>query len=131
VFIVYYCTCKCNAEESREQLLESALLNQYYPLLRKSADSQFECESVVAIKRLGEKNEFVPQFEVKVQLLTFQGAHNPPHDIVTVTIKDTVTGMKIITEERKQNVSREEVIKACEQWRKKFEAHKNKQLSTP
>lgn len=113
------------AKESREQLLESALLNRYYPLLKQSAGDQYQCESITAIKRLGEENQFAPKFEVKVQLLTFQGAHNPPYDIVTVLIKDIVTELKIINVERKQNVSHEEVKKVCKQWRKKYEAHIN------
>lgn len=52
-----------NAEESREQLLESALLNRYYPLLQQTVNSQFTCESIISIKRLGEEDEFVPQFD--------------------------------------------------------------------
>lgn len=120
-----------NAKETREQLLESVLLNRYYPLLRQTAESQFECESVITLKRLGKENEYVPQFEVKAQLLTFEGAHNPPHNVVTVTIQDTLNEVKIIKVERKQNVSREEVLKACEPSRKRFEAHKSNQSLTP
>jgi hypothetical protein len=126
--LVAFVPANAYAKESQEQLLESALLNRYYPLLRQTADSQFQCESIIAIKRLGEENEFKPQFEVRVQLVTFRGAHNPPHDIVTVTIKDTLTALKIINVERLQNVSPEEARKACEQWRKKFEAHLNRPL---
>jgi hypothetical protein len=129
-FWVVFAPVNANAKESREQLLESVLLNRYYPILRQTAESQFECENVITLKRLGKEYEYAPQFEVKVQLLTFEGAHNPPHDIVTVTIKDTLNEIEIMKVERKQNVSREEVIKTCAPSKKKFEAHKNK-LQTP
>ena len=65
------------AKESREQLLESALSNRYYSVIRQVTEDQYECASVINIKRLGKKDEFVPRYEVKLQFLTFQGAHNP------------------------------------------------------
>lgn len=64
-------------KESREQLLESALSNRYYSVIRQVTEDQYECASVINIKRLGKKDEFVPRYEVKLQFLTFQGAHNP------------------------------------------------------
>ena len=68
------------AKESTEQLLESALLNRYYSVIRQVTEDQYECDSVTNIKRLGKKDEFIPRFEVTIQFLTFQGAHNPPND---------------------------------------------------
>ena len=65
------------AKESNEQLLESALLNRYYSVIRQVTEDQYECASVINIKRLGKNGEFVPRYEVKLQFLTFQGAHNP------------------------------------------------------
>ena len=76
------------AKESREQLLESALSNRYYSVIRQVTEDQYECASVIDIKRLGKKDEFVPRYEVKLQFLTFQGAHNPPNDKVTLTLED-------------------------------------------
>lgn len=76
------------AKESNEQLLESALLNRYYSVIRQVTEDQYECASVINIKRLGKNGEFVPRYEVTLQFLTFQGAHNPPNDKVTLTLED-------------------------------------------
>ena len=38
------------AKESREQLLESALLNRYYSVIRQVTKDQYECDSVINIK---------------------------------------------------------------------------------
>lgn len=102
-----------NVSESHEELLESALLNRYYPLLKEVAKKQFFCTKVLSIKRLGPKDEVAPRFDVTVQLVTFQGPHNPPYDLVKVTIRDTVFGLKIINVERKPNISQEEFKKVC------------------
>lgn len=127
LFIIsFFSPVSSSAQETREQLLESALLNRYYPWLFDTVNNQFECDSIIAIKRLGEENEIVPQFEVIVQLITFQGAHNPPHDLVTITLEDTLTEVKIINVERKQNVPPKDAWKACEQWRKKVDAYFNR-----
>ncbi len=90
------------AKESKEQLLESALLNRYYSVIRQATEDQYECDSVTNIKRLGKKDEFVPRFEVTLQFLTFQGAHNPPNDKVTLTLEDNLDHIKIKKVERKK-----------------------------
>ena len=83
------------AKESNEQLLESALLNRYYSVIRQVTEDQYECASVINIKRLGKNGEFVPKYEVTLQFLTFQGAHNPPNDKVTLTLEDYLDHVKI------------------------------------
>ena len=90
------------AKESKEQLLESALLNRYYSVIRQATEDQYECDSVINIKRLGKKDEFVPKFEVMLQFLTFQGAHNPPNDKVTITLEDNIDHIKIKKVEREK-----------------------------
>ena len=65
------------SRKNQEKLLESALSNRYYSVIRRVTEDQYECASVINIKRLGKKDEFVPRYEVKLQFLTFQGAHNP------------------------------------------------------
>lgn len=101
------------AKESTEQLLESALLNRYYSVIRQVTEDQYECDSVTNIKRLGKKDEFVPRFEVTIQFLTFQGAHNPPNDKVTLTLEDNLDHIKIKKVEREKNVSGAIVEKIC------------------
>ncbi|HFK1709743.1 MULTISPECIES: DUF3888 domain-containing protein [Bacillus] len=113
------------AKESTEQLLESALLNRYYSVIRQVTEDQYECDSVTNIKRLGKKDEFVPRFEVTIQFLTFQGAHNPPNDKVTLTLEDNLDHIKIKKVERGKNVSGAIVEKICARKNEKIKAHSN------
>ncbi|MFK4465742.1 DUF3888 domain-containing protein [Bacillus sp. RC252] len=113
------------AKESTEQLLESALLNRYYSVIRQVTEDQYECDSVTNIKRLGKKDEFVPRFEVMIQFLTFQGAHNPPNDKVTLTLEDNLDHIKIKKVEREKNVSGAIVEKICARKNEKIKAHSN------
>ncbi|WP_088291511.1 DUF3888 domain-containing protein [Bacillus mycoides] len=113
------------AKESTEQLLESALLNRYYSVIRQVTEVQYECDSVTNIKRLGKKDEFVPRFEVTIQFLTFQGAHNPPNDKVTLTLEDNLDHIKIKKVEREKNVSGAIVEKICARKNEKIKAHSN------
>ncbi|WP_342716023.1 DUF3888 domain-containing protein [Bacillus paramycoides] len=113
------------AKESREQLLESALSNRYYSVIRQVTEDQYECTSVVNIKRLGKNGEFVPRFEITLQFLTFQGAHNPPNDKVTLTLEDHLDHVKIKKVEREKNVSNSSADKVCEREREKIKAHSN------
>ncbi|MES5929028.1 DUF3888 domain-containing protein [Bacillus cereus group sp. MG9] len=113
------------AKESTEQLLESALLNRYYSVIRQVTEDQHECESVTNIKRLGKKDEFIPRFEVTLQFLTFQGAHNPPNDKVTLTLEDNLDHVKIKKVEREKNVSGAIVEKICARKNEKIKAHSN------
>lgn len=113
------------AKESREQLLESALSNRYYSVIRQVTEDQFECSSVINIKCLGKNSEFVPRFEITLQFLTFQGAHNPPNDKVTLTLEDHLDHVKIKKVERERNVSSAIVEQVCEREREKIKAHSN------
>ncbi|HGA0697810.1 TPA: DUF3888 domain-containing protein [Bacillus cereus] len=113
------------AKESNEQLLESALLNRYYSVIRQVTEDQYECASVINIKRLGKKDEFVPRYEVKLQFLTFQGAHNPPNDKVTLTLEDYLDHVRIKKVEREKNVSDAIAEKVCEREKEKIKAHSN------
>ncbi|MHA7107289.1 DUF3888 domain-containing protein [Bacillus sp. C-3-6] len=113
------------AKESREQLLESALLNRYYSVIRQVTEDQYECDAVINIKRLGRKDEFVPRFEVTLQFLTFQGAHNPPNDKVTLILEDYLDHIKVKNVEREKNVSNDVVEKICARKKEKMKAHSN------
>ncbi|BCD25606.1 hypothetical protein BC30090_4503 [Bacillus cereus] len=111
------------AKESNEQLLESALLNRYYSVIRQVTEDQYECASVINIKRLGKNGEFVPKYEVTLQFLTFQGAHNPPNDKVTLTLEDYLDHVKIKKVEREKNVSGAVAEKVCKREKEKIKAH--------
>ena len=111
-------------ERIKRTALESALSNRYYSVIRQVTEDQYECASVIDIKRLGKKDEFVPRYEVKLQFLTFQGAHNPPNDKVTLTLEDHLDHVKIKKVEREKNVSDVIAEKVCER-EKKIKAHSN------
>ncbi|MBJ8050728.1 DUF3888 domain-containing protein [Bacillus cereus] len=113
------------AKESTEQLLESALLNRYYSVIRQVTEDQHECESVTNIKRIGKKDEFIPKFAVTIQFLTFQGAHNPPNDRITLTLEDYLNQIKIKKVEREKNVSSAIAEKVCTRAKEKMKAHSN------
>lgn len=113
------------AKESREQLLESVLSNRYYSVIRQVTEDQFECASVINVKRLGKNGEFVPRFEITLQFLTFQGAHNPPNDKVTLTLEDHLDHVKIKKVEREKNVTSAIAEQVCEREREKIKAHSN------
>ncbi|ALQ70283.1 DUF3888 domain-containing protein [Bacillus thuringiensis] len=113
------------AKESNEQLLESALLNRYYSVIRQATEDQYECDAVINIERLGKKDEFVPRFEVTLQFLTFQGAHNPPNDKVTLTLEDNLDHIKIKKVERQKNVSSTIAEQVCARAKEKMKAHSN------
>ncbi len=113
------------AKESTEQLLESALLNRYYSAIRQVTEDQHECESVTNIKRIGKKDEFIPKFAVTIQFLTFQGAHNPPNDRITLTLEDYLDQIKIKKVEREKNVSGAIAEKVCARVKEKMKAHSN------
>ena len=105
-------------ERIKRTALESALSNRYYSVIRQVTEDQYECASVIDIKRLGKKDEFVPRYEVKLQFLTFQGAHNPPNDKVTLTLEDHLDRVKIKKVEREKNVSDVIAEKVCEREKK-------------
>ena len=94
-------------------------------VIRQVTEDQYECDSVTNIKRLGKKDEFVPRFEVTIQFLTFQGAHNPPNDKVTLTLEDNLDHIKIKKVEREKNVSGAIVEKICARKNEKIKAHSN------
>ncbi|MGQ0440509.1 hypothetical protein ACT4UT_28490, partial [Bacillus sp. B-TM1] len=58
-----------------------------------------------------------------LQFLTFQGAHNPPNDKVTLTLEDYLDHVRIKKVEREKNVSGAIAEKICEREKEKIKAH--------
>ena len=96
------------AAETPEQLLGGALINRYLPVIHQHFQGLFQCQRVINLKRLGTEREFAPRFQIIVQLVTFEGAHKPPYDLVTLTIVDTPLELKVIDVQRKHDISRTE-----------------------
>ena len=77
--------------ENDIQLRDDLILNLLYPSIQKELEKQygegkqFECEKIIQIKRLPVGTYL---FNVTVQLITFEDAHGPPNDLVTITFNN-------------------------------------------
>jgi len=110
--IVLTPTCTFAIDETREQLLEGALINRYLGLIGGTLQKQFGCEKVISIRRLGDTT--IPYFEVKIQVVTYSQEYGKlPYDLVTLTIQDRVDLMQLSGIEKKWNISSEEYKSNC------------------
>lgn len=98
--------------ETREQLLEGALINRYLELVGSTLQKPFGCEKISEIKRVGDPR--IPAFEVKLEVMTYGGSYGePPYDLVTLHIRDRVDMLTLIGFEKKRSLSSEEYQKRC------------------
>ncbi|USK56365.1 DUF3888 domain-containing protein [Cytobacillus solani] len=73
------------------QLRDDVIYIMLYPLIEKELERQYgkapqtECAKIVQIERLPVGTYL---FNVTVQVRTFEGAHNPPNDLVTITFSN-------------------------------------------
>lgn len=69
------------------QLRDELILNLLFPLIDKELEKhfgkpkQYYCQQILKIKKLEQGSYY---FDVTVQVTTFEGAHNPPYDLVTI-----------------------------------------------
>ena len=74
------------------QLRDDLIFILLYPLIQKELEKQYgeikqnDCATITQIKKLREGSYF---FDVTVQVTTFEGAHNPPNDLVTITFTNS------------------------------------------
>ena len=77
--------------ENDIRLRDDLILNLLYPSIQKELEKQygegkqFECQQIIQIKRLPVGTYL---FNVTVQLITFEDAHDPPNDLVTITFNN-------------------------------------------
>ena len=77
--------------ENDIRLRDDLILNLLYPSIQKELEKQygegkqFECQKIIQIKRLPVGTYL---FNVTVQLITFEDAHDPPNDLVTITFNN-------------------------------------------
>jgi len=78
-------TVHINEIELRNELILDLLFPFIYEELQKQygEPKQYQNEEILHIRKRGNYD-----FDVTVQLTTFEGAHNPPHDLVTITFSD-------------------------------------------
>lgn len=71
------------------QLRNDLILDLLFPLIYEELEKQYgepkqyQNEKILKIKKRGNYD-----FDVTVQLTTFEGAHNPPNDLITITFSD-------------------------------------------
>ncbi|MBV7509726.1 DUF3888 domain-containing protein [Bacillus sp. sid0103] len=77
------------------QLRDDVILNLLFPSIDKAIEKyfgkpkQYYCEQILQIKKLEYKN--YRYFNATVQLTTFEGAHDFPYDLVTITFSNKNT----------------------------------------
>lgn len=77
--------------ENDIQLRDDMIFILLYPLIQQELEKQYgeikqnECAKIVKIERLPVGTYI---FNVTVQVRTFEGAHNPPNDLVTITFSN-------------------------------------------
>lgn len=75
------------------QLRDDLILNLLFPSIDKALEKhfgkpkQYYCEQILQIKK-EEPYETYSYFNVTVQLTTFEGAHDFPYDLVTITFSN-------------------------------------------
>ena len=73
------------------QLRNDLIFITLVPLIFKEIEKQygkpkqFNCGNILEIKKLEQSGY---SFDVTVQVTTFEGAHNPPNDLVTITFSN-------------------------------------------
>ncbi|WP_026575628.1 DUF3888 domain-containing protein [Bacillus sp. UNC438CL73TsuS30] len=76
------------------QLRDDLILSMLYPSIQQELKKQYgeikqnNCANITRVKKLRQGSYL---FNVTVQVRTFEGAHNPPHDLVTITFSNEKT----------------------------------------
>lgn len=87
-------------EESREKLYRDFLITQLSPYITQAITDYYGYPKsyglfnakVLNIKRL-EKGTYY--FEIQIQVISFEGPHNPPYGVETVTVRKDHTGIYV------------------------------------
>ncbi len=77
------------------QLRDDVILNMLFPFIEKEIEKHFgepklyNDKRILQIKRLRDGGN---TFNITVQVTTFEGAHGPPYDLVTITFSNKEHG---------------------------------------
>ena len=80
--------------ENDIQLRDDVIFIMLYPLIQQELEKQYgeikqnECGKIIKIEKLPVATYM---FNVTVQVRTFEGAHDPPNDLVTITFSNEKT----------------------------------------
>ncbi|WP_226669686.1 DUF3888 domain-containing protein [Metabacillus litoralis] len=90
-----YSPVKAETETKNEiQLRDDLIFTLLYPSIQQELKKQYgdikqiDCAKIIQINKLRQGNYL---FNVTVQARTFEGAHNPPYDLVTITFSNEKT----------------------------------------
>lgn len=91
-FLAFFSPVQAEAvTENDVQLRDDVISTLLYPSIQKELEKQYgkapqtECDKITQIKRLPVGTYI---FNVTVQMITFEGAHDPPNDLVTITFSN-------------------------------------------
>ncbi|MFD1928899.1 DUF3888 domain-containing protein [Sporosarcina siberiensis] len=102
--------------ETDIRLRDDLILNLLYPSIQKElekqygAGKQFECQKIIQIKRLPVGTYL---FNVTVQLITFEDAHGPPNDLVTITFNNETSQDWHAIDFKRKRLKENEIPKLC------------------
>ena len=102
--------------ENDIRLRDDLILNLLYPSIQKELEKQygkgkqFECQKIIQIKRLPVGTYL---FNVTVQLITFEDAHGPPNDLVTITFNNETSLDWHAIDFKRKRLKPNEIPKLC------------------
>ncbi len=104
ILILFPYGVQAQQQEPQEKLTHDALLSTLLPHISRAVNSyyqeikQFMDMKILDIKRIGELQY---SFVVKMQLTTFEHAHNPPYGTDTITLKIEPSEVRVTNYEHK------------------------------
>ncbi|WP_438318091.1 DUF3888 domain-containing protein [Sporosarcina sp. FA9] len=102
--------------ENDIRLRDDLILNLLYPSIQKELEKQygeakqFECQKIIQINRLPVGTYL---FNVTVQLITFEDAHSPPNDLVTITFNNETSQDWHAIDFKRKRLKENEIPKLC------------------
>lgn len=109
-----------NAETATEkdiQLRNNVIFIMLYPFIDKELEKQYgegkqiECEKIIKIEKLPVGTYL---FNVTVQAITFEDAHDPPNDLVTITFSNEKSLEWHAIDFKRKKLRENEIPKLCE-----------------
>ncbi len=102
--------------ENDIQLRDDLIYIMFYPFIQKELDKHYgnapqtECDKIIKIERLPVGTYL---FNVTVQAVTFEGAHGPPNDLVTITFSNEKTLDWHAIDFKRKSLKEHEIPKLC------------------
>ena len=117
--LIFFSYSPVNAEtviENDIQLRNDVIYIMLYPFIQKELDKQYgnapqtECDKIIKIERLPVGTYL---FNVTVQSITFEDAHGPPNDLVTITFSNEKSPEWHAIDFKRKRLKENEIPKLC------------------